>query len=285
MGHMPAGQKSFSMESLMSSLEYLRPATLQEAVALLNRPGRRTVPLAGGGWLAPRLRHDVDVPNPLPEPVDAVVDLADLNLAGVELEGEPGHGWLRLGATTTLSALADDTACRQALAGEALAEAARYAAALNQRNAATVAGALLGADSANELLLLLLALGTEAEVMDAAGTRTLPIQQLADLSAGSLVTRISIPWPTQAARGALARVARTPTDEPIIAAAGVCEGDRCMVAVGGLCAVPLVFDGSGDLMAALAAAAADHPVRSDWLGSAEYRREMAQILATRVAGK
>ena len=48
----------------------------------------------------------MEVPDPLDEPVDAVVDLADLGLSSVELDGQPGDGSLRLGATTTLAALA-----------------------------------------------------------------------------------------------------------------------------------------------------------------------------------
>lgn len=262
----------------MSSLEYLRPTTLQEAVALLNRPGRHTVPLAGGGWLVPRLRTDVAVPNPLTESVDAVVDLADLGLGAVELDGEPGHGWLHLGATLTLSQLADDEACRALLADGLLVQAAHSAAPLNQRNTATLAGTLLGADSANELLLLLLALGAKVEVADATATHSISLLQLAELPAGGLITRISLPWPTQAAHGSLARIARTPTDEPIVAAAAVHDGNRHVIAIGGVCAVPLLLN-AGDSLDILIDG---QTLRDDWQGSADYRRAMANVLMERV---
>ena len=128
-----------------ATLEYLRPTTLGDALTLLRRPGVRTVPLAGGVWLVPRLRRDVDVPTSLYEPVDAVVDLADLGLSYVELDGQPGNGSLRLGATTTLEQISDSAVCQQ-LAGGLLAQAAQRAAPLNQRNAATLAGVALGAE-------------------------------------------------------------------------------------------------------------------------------------------
>ena len=41
-----------------ATLEYLRPTTLDDALTLLRRPGLRTVPLAGGVWLVPRLRRE-----------------------------------------------------------------------------------------------------------------------------------------------------------------------------------------------------------------------------------
>ncbi len=196
------------------------------------------MPLAGGAWLTPRLRSDVDVPDPLHEAVDAVVDLADLGLSFIELEGRPGDGSLRLGATTTLEQIADSAVCRQ-LAGGILAQAAQREAPINQRNAATVAGALLGAPSQSELLLVLLALAAHA-VVDAGQPHALPLNDLlADLPGqlnGGLVIEIGLPWPAETAKGGLARVARTPTDQPIVAAAALVDGDSRRLAVGGLTA-------------------------------------------------
>lgn len=271
---------------MSTTLEYLRPQTLDEALRLLQRPGLRTLPLAGGVWLTPRLRRDVQVPQPLSEPADAVVDLADLGLDGIELDGEPGDGWLRIGATTTLSAIVEDAACRQFTGDGLLVDAARRAAPLNQRNAATLAGTLLGADSASELLLTLLALDTRVTVTT--GTpRTLHLAELVsgpthELAHG-LVLRFDVPWPGQDTRSAAARVARTPADQPIVAAVAVAQRTRRRIALGGVTEQPLLLDVTETpLDAALTAALAEVELRSDWLGSAEYRREMAAVLTERV---
>jgi CO/xanthine dehydrogenase FAD-binding subunit len=268
-----------------ATLEYLRPRTLDEALALLRRPGLRTVPLAGGAWLVPRLRRDVDVPNPLEEPVDAVVDLAGLGLSYIEPEGQPGDGWLRLGATTTLEQIAHSPACRE-LAGGILAEAAQREAPINQRNQATLAGTVLGALSQSELLLALLALDARA-VVDAGQPLTLPLDELlADLPGqlgSGLVTEIKLPWWGETARGALARVARTPTDQPIVAAAALADGDSRRLALGAVTANPLLLrlGTEAELEPALAAALEDVPLLSDWQGSSEYRRAMALVLGRR----
>ena len=124
---------------------YFRPDDLKTALALLQRPDMHAVPLAGGSWLVPHLRTDVDLPGSLAAEVDAVVDLADLGLNTVRLEGSPGNGWLHLGATTLLADLVDGEAC-QAIAGGLLAEAARREGPVNLRNAATVAGSVLAGE-------------------------------------------------------------------------------------------------------------------------------------------
>jgi CO/xanthine dehydrogenase FAD-binding subunit len=268
-----------------ATLEYLRPRTLEEALALLRRPGLRTVPLAGGAWLVPRLRRDVEVPDPLEEPVDAVVDLAGLGLSFIEPEGQPGEGWLRLGATTTLEQIAHSPACRD-LAGGILAEAAQREAPINQRNQATLAGTVLGAPSQSELLLALLALAARA-VVDAGQSRALPLDELlADLPGhlgSGLMMEIKLPWPAETARGALARVARTPADQPIVAAAALADGDSRRLALGGVTASPLLLrlDPGADLEPALAAALEGIPLLSDWQGSDVYRRAMALVLGRR----
>jgi CO/xanthine dehydrogenase FAD-binding subunit len=268
-----------------ATLEYLRPKTLDEALALLRRPGLHTVPLAGGAWLVPRLRRDVDVPDPLAEPVDAVVDLAGLGLSFIEMEGQPSDGWLRLGATTTLEQIAHSPACRQ-LASGILAEAAQREAPVNQRNQATLAGTVLGAPSQSELLLALLALDARA-VVDAGQPRTLPLADLlADLPGqlgSGLVTEIKLPWPVETAHGSLARVARTPTDQPIVAAAALADGDSRRLALGGVTANPLLLrlGTVAELEPTLNATVDGVPLLSDWQGSDEYRRAMALVLGRR----
>ena len=235
----------------------------------------------------PHLRTDVDLPGSLADEVDAVVDLADLGLNTVRLEGSPGNGWLHLGATTLLADLVDGEAC-QAIAGGLLAEAARREGPVNLRNTATVAGSVLAGKSASELLLALLALDAQAIVIDGGGSeRTVPLaESSADPPAmlgRGLITELRLPWPNDSVRGGLSRVARTPADHPIVAAAAVVDGNSTRVAIGGVTPLPVLvhFNAGDDLAQTVASALSGLDLVSDFRGSAEYRQAMAPILAHR----
>lgn len=267
-----------------ATLEYLRPQTLGEALMLLRRSDVRTVPLAGGTWLVPRLRRDVEVSDPLADRVDAVVDLADLGLDGIDLEGEPGAGWVTLGATATLTQVAESLICRE-VAGGILAQAAQRAAPVNQRNAATVAGATLSASSQSELLLALLVLEGQIVVNDGEPRAMSLHELLADPGqlAGGLATAVRVPWPAATVGGGLARVARTPGDAPIVAVAAAVDGAGRRLAVGGVAAASLRLHlaADEDLERALNAALDGVELLSDWQGSSEYRRALAPVLSQR----
>ena len=267
------------------SLHYFRPTTLEEALELLNRPGWRAEPLAGGSWLVPRLRTDIalaDAPTP---PVDAVVDLSSLGLDGIAAVGQPGQGTIHLGSMATLAEVAGHPVCQSA-AGGVLARTAQAALPLNQRNAATVGGFALSEDAPSELLLALLALDAQG-VLAGAADATVPLAELRSGERQGLVTELRLPWPAVSARAGMARVARTPGDVPIVAAVAVAAAGYCRVAVGGATAEPLLLalaEGD-DLPMALAAQLDAHPVLSDWQGQSDYRREMAQVLAGRAVAE
>ncbi|MEZ4770030.1 MAG: FAD binding domain-containing protein [Caldilineales bacterium] len=258
-------------------LQYIRPQSVDEAVALLDRHGERALPLAGGTWLTPRLRTDVDIPGSLAGTVDVVVDLANLPLNYVVGDGEPGAGFLRIGATTRLADLVDDALCQE-LAGGILAESARRAGPVNTRNAATVGGCIAARGPVLEFTLALAALGATVVTADGADD----IGMLDPLS-GGLITEIRLPWLAGAAGGGLARVARTPADQPIVAAAAVTDDSGLRVALGGVATAVLVV--AAHSLADLDGAIADHlaaaqPI-ADFRGSAGYRQAMAPIIARR----
>lgn len=272
---------------MTKEITYVRPHDLKTALALLQRPDIHSVPLAGGSWLVPHLRTDVDLPGSLAAEVDAVVDLADLGLNTVRLEGSPGSGWLHLGATTLLADLVDGEACH-GIAGGLLAEAARREGPVNLRNAATAAGSVLAGESTSELLLALLALDAQAIVVDGSESeRTMPLAEiLADppvVLGRGLITELRVPWPNDSVRGGLSRVARTPADHPIVAAAAVVDGNSARVAIGGVTPLPVLvhFNPGDDSAQTVASALAGLDLVSDFRGSAEYRQAMAPILVRR----
>ena len=233
---------------------YLRPATLAEAAELLRTHGARARILAGGTQLIPDLAPRTD------RMVDAVVDISRLGLNSVRAAA----GVLRIGGCATLTDLLQhETAA--GLADGLLVKAAQGEGPVNLRNAMTVGGVIAGADTDSELYAALLALGATVTTTAADGP-----QPLATLAASSalegIISEVQIMLDGQ--RGALARVARTPADRPIVAALAVRDSSGTRVALCGLGTHPLL---SGS------------PIEpySDFKGSAEYRAAMAGILAQR----
>ena len=259
------------------SLQYNRPQTVAEAAELLQQPGRRAVPLAGGTWLTPRLRTDVDIPGSLAGEVDVVVDLADLPLSYVVSEGEPGSGALRIGATSRLAVIMDDPLC-QALAGGILAEAARRAGPVNLRNSATIGGCVAARGPVLELTLVLAALNGSVVFSDGSADSTLRTSR-SDL----LITEIVVPWPAGDVRGGLARVARTPADQPIVAAAAVVSTAGIRVVLGGVVKQEVIVTvaSAEALDEAVGSRVAEGEPIADFRGSAEYCQAMAPIIARR----
>jgi CO/xanthine dehydrogenase FAD-binding subunit len=254
--------------------EYHRPTDLAAAIATLRRPRPRTVPLAGGTWLNPRLGKEVEA--------TAVVDLSELGLAGIERDPDT----LRLGPMATLADVAEDECC-QTLASGLLATTARRDAVVNVRNAATVGGTVVVAPPDSELILALLALDAHLTVQSD-GVRSWSLTRfLADRTRalnGGLITQVQIHLPLQAA-GGLAHVTRTPFDHPIVAAVAVIseDPDARRIALGGVASRPLVvtFERIAEADGAVAKAIDSAEPYGDFRGTADYRREMGALMARR----
>jgi CO/xanthine dehydrogenase FAD-binding subunit len=254
--------------------EFHKPTDLPAALALLRRKSLRTVPLAGGTWLNPRLGKEVSA--------EAVVDLSGLRLDQIERDGNA----LYLGAMTTLAAVIKDRVCCS-LADGILAQTARRDATVNVRNVATVGGTVVVAPADSEFILALLALAAELSVQSKKVITCSLDHFLADPVAaldGGLLTRVWVPLPMHAA-GGLARVARTPSDHPIVAAVAVIaeDVDAVRIALGGVAPRPLLVEldrpeAVEDAVAQIIAAAEPY---TDFRGTANYRREMGMLMAKR----
>jgi carbon-monoxide dehydrogenase medium subunit len=235
------------------------------------------VPVAGGTWLNPRLGKEVLA--------EAVVDLSGLGLEPIERDADT----LRLGAMATLAAVTEDETCCS-LADGILARTARRDAAVNVRNAATVGGTVVVAPLDSEFILALLALAAKLSTHSAgseeATTESL-YRFLTDPVAaldGGLVTQIRIHLPPRAA-GGLARVGRTPSDHPIVAAvAAIIEDTGAVrIALGGVATRPLLveLDRPEAAEEAVAQAIAAAEPYADFRGTVDYRRAMGALMARR----
>ena len=284
---------------LLNLREYHRPGDAEgvtRALELLSRTGIRTALLAGGDAL-------VGAGDPT---VEAVVDLqalADLDFIATDVNTR----MLRVGAMTTRTALAQHLERERAWSlYRVIAEGARRWGGSVQRNRATVGGAVATAASDDPLVVALLACAAQVTLETPTGRRFLSLAEFLPVRAAllaepALITEVFVSLDPAAARPeaewALASVARTPADTPIVVAAAMLALDhgRCAaarVALGGVAQMPILLP---EIEAALVgqipspelfaeagnrAAALVQPI-SDFRGSAEYRRAMAGVLTER----
>lgn len=237
--------------------EYSRPATLEQALARLARP--RAVLIAGG------TKVNADEYD---EPV-AVVDLQALQLDGMS-RGDDG---LRIGATVTLQRLAqaDDVP-------SVIAEAARREAPSTLRAMATVGGCIATADPASELLASFLVYDARVTLAGPDGQHDRDLAVLLT-DRGELAGRIIVSVVVETdGVASVARVGRTRSDQPIVAAVARRTADRGLrLALTGVAEAPVLL--------APESATDDLEPPTDFLGSAEYRRAMATVLARRALGE
>jgi len=242
-------------------LEYYRPDNLDEALALLTRESPPTVPLGGGTVLNAPSDQQV-----------AVVDLQGLGWGGIEARGRE----LQIGATASLQALMDTGAIQPAL-GRAI----RHEAAYNLRQTGTVAGGLVSGSGRSPFLTAMLALDTA--LVWQPGEVVQPLGEFLPLRSGKWPGEVisAVRISTQTALS-YEYVARSPADKPVVcAAAARWPSGRTRIVLGGYGKAPLtILDGEANEGLLEAAEAAYLTAEDEW-ASAEYRREMAVVLARR----
>jgi len=239
--------------------EYLRPATLDDALACLDRPGAVAV---GGGT---KVNAAASAASPASFQPVVIVDLQALPIDGIEA-GEAD--WLVIGATVTLQRIADETRVPAAIR-----EAARREQPSTLRGLATMGGCVATADPESELLASLLVHEARVSLAGRDGELSLPLAALlADRSllAGRIITAVAV---ETGGVSSVARTARTRADRPIVAAVARRTADgRRLLAMTGVAATPVLVD---------AAAVGDLDPPGDFRGSGEYRRALAAVLASR----
>jgi aerobic carbon-monoxide dehydrogenase medium subunit len=267
--------------------EYYRPEDWPSAFAALNQPDRTASPLT----LPPR------VPAEPYAGVDAVIDLSHLGLAAIRQTDNT----IELGVLVPLQDLVDAPWRHDAAAG-ILAEAAHLAAHPGLRHLATVGGVLSQARSGPpEVLLALLALDAAVLVYGPGqARREIPLADFLGLEGslrGEVVAGVTFAKPVAGSAGGLARVARTPRDEAIVAAAavlvfanGTCQQARLCLAGAGVAprrarAAEMLLEGQAVSVERIGLAAAAAPeglaFALDLRGSATYRHAMAAVVARR----
>ncbi|HSB39367.1 MAG TPA: xanthine dehydrogenase family protein subunit M [Gaiellaceae bacterium] len=259
---------------LLSEVGYARPATLEQALAVLaDYPGARA--LAGGQTLINVMKARAAAP-------DVLVDLSGLaELRGIELGSD---GVLTVGPMVTYSEL---IASAEARARPILGEVCAQIADVQVRNRGTIGGNVCSSDPTNHLPPLLVALGAQLTVTGAGGERVVPAEEfflgvyMTAVGPGELLTRIAIP-PGRGDGFSSVTIGRDGTCI-VNAAASVNGGIR--VALGCVGATPLVVEAQeADAVRGAVREAAFEPP-SDVHASSAYRRQLAEVVAARAAAE
>lgn len=266
---------------------YHRPTGVDEALKLLADSNDKNTALAGGTSLALN-----------PRGIDGLVDLAGLGLSYIRPDGAV----LRIGAMTAVREIQRSEDIRQFADGILAESAKNYLTALI-RNRATIGGVLSAGNFWADIAVVLVALGASVKIAAGANGRAKEsvvsvedfIQKGPRKSlSGGIVTEIEIPAPESNGRCAYSRLAKVETDISILSCAVKAEvaGKTIKTArlVVGNGARPVRLKIAeekmrGHTLTAAAETAAlsarEIPAESDIRASADYRREVAGVLAKR----
>jgi carbon-monoxide dehydrogenase medium subunit len=213
---------------------YHRPASLDEALALLERYGADGRVLAGGQSLVPALNMRLAAPAPL---ID-INRLPGLDGIGLEPEG------LVVGALARHEAVeASPLVVRHA---PLIAQAMPHVGHRAIRTRGTVGGSVALADPAAELPVCLIALDGTVRVAGRGRRRDIPAQRffrgihMTDLAPGEIVTAVVVPGIQPGWRSRFAELARRHGDYALVGLAAHCRVDG-----GAIMEARLVFCGVG----------------------------------------
>lgn len=249
---------------------YVRPAGLEEALAVLAEPGAKPLVLAGGTDLVPMMRKMRMNGTLDADDARVVLDLSKLDdLCGIREAG----GMLEIGAATTMGAIVAHPSVKALV--PVLAAAAATVGSPLVRNRATVGGNLVTASPSADTAPALLAAGAAVRIAGAqSGARELPLTEFfvdyrkTTLQPGEIVTHVLIPLAGRPVAGRFEKVGLRNADAISVVCAA-CEieldGSTCRAARIGLGAVAAV------------------PVRAHAVESALRGREITEEVAAECA--
>jgi carbon-monoxide dehydrogenase medium subunit len=271
--------------------KYAVPESVEEAVAILDEHGDEAKVLAGGQSLIPLMNMRLARPGVL----------VDINRIS-SLDGIQKNGALTIGAITRLGAVArsQDVASYAPIVVAAMPHVGHAGI----RSRGTFGGTAAHADPAAEMPTVLLALDAEITAQGPNGERTISAEDLfvttftTSLAENEVLTRVSLPYPTDSASSSFHEVARRHGDFALVGVAAVCELDgsgtckKARIALSGVADTPVrakeaeeslvgkAIDASAaDAAGNLAADKLSPP--SDFHASSAYRKDVARSLVTR----
>jgi carbon-monoxide dehydrogenase medium subunit len=276
----------------MIPFELAKPASLAEAIKLLDPDDPQVRPIAGGTALMLMMKAGVFRPVRL-------VSLRSINaLSAIAAQGD---GALKIGAMTSLSALERSTLVRAH--APVVTKTLRTLSNVRVRNVATVGGNLAHADPHMDLPPVLIALGAHVVVTGRHGQRTIPVEDLfagyfeTVLQRDELISALLVPAQGQGRSAYLKCTTRAVHDWPALGVAvsldlagSTVRGARIVVSAatekpGRLPGAEAVLAGAEADETAFAraaeAAATEAETIDDAQGSAAYKRQLVRVYVRR----
>jgi len=281
----------------MRDFDYLEPATVAEACALLKRYGGEARPYAGGAYLSIVMKQGLLQPK-------ALVNIKRIGeLKGIRFDT---NGGLIIGALTTHRELETSNIAKENF--PILSEVEREVANIRVRNVGTIGGNLASGEPLTDLAQVFIALDACVGIAGPSGSRTLPVEKLfldfyqTSLADDEILTRVVIPpLPARSGIEYIRFSSSSVVDKPCV---GVCvrlslaadkkSCETVCIALGCVGPTPLragkaeqILTGkpfSAALVEQAAAAAAEEcsPL-SDLRGSEKFKRGIVRVLVRRAA--
>ncbi|MFN0085706.1 MAG: FAD binding domain-containing protein [Blastocatellia bacterium] len=275
-----------------TNFEYFAPATIEEALKLLDLHGEDSKILSGGHSLIPVMKLRLASPA-------VVIDIGRIpGLKEIRIDKDT----IRIGANATHAEIADSAVLKAAC--PLLTETAGQIGDQQVRNRGTIGGSLTHADPAADWPAAIFALNAEIIARSSAGTRTISAADFfldmmtTAVRPNEIVIEIRVPKPAQPRAGVYLKVPQSASGFAVVGVAaqlrmakGRCEEIR--IGVTGL--APRAFRATSvenaltgrtldesTIDAATSTVDADAPdVMEDLQASGEYRRHLARVFAKR----
>ena len=276
------------------NFEYLTPASLSEAVSLLEKHGDTAKVLAGGHSLIPMMKLRLAAPARLID-IGKISELSFIN---------EDDSTLRIGSMTTHQAIANSDVVKARC--QALAEAAGQIGDIQVRNKGTIGGSLAHADPAADYPAAILASDATIVAAGSQGDREIAATDFVvdmlttALEPGEIIREIRIPIPSGSNGSAYLKLAQMASGFAICGAAAqvaIENGTVSAVSVGITGVSSSAYratetedalrgqNATSDTVSAAAAKAADGITALDDIhASAGYRLDLARIFAARAIG-
>jgi carbon-monoxide dehydrogenase medium subunit len=276
----------------MTPFELAEPATLKEALALLDPDDASVRPIAGGTALMLMMKAGVFRPSRL-------VSLRKVNELSA-ITAAPG-GDLSIGAMTPLAEVERSATVRRH--APVITRTLRTLSNIRVRNVATVGGHLAHADPHMDLPPVLIALGAHVVVAGRSGERTIPVAELfagyfeTVLGRAELIRTLVVPAQADRRSVYLKCTTRAVHDWPALGVAVSLDSDGkavrdARIVISAATETPARLAGAeqalqGDdtsearLRQAAEAAAEEAQVMTDGQGSAAYKRELVRVYVGR----
>jgi carbon-monoxide dehydrogenase medium subunit len=277
----------------LPKFDYLKPKTINEALALLSEHKGKAKLIAGGTDLVPKLkRREIESP-------EYLIDLKNIpDLDYIEYDWESG---LKIGPLTTIHSLEASPVVKEKFS--VLFDAVQSMASVQVRNKGTLAGNICNAVPSADTAPALLTLEAKLKLAGPKSERTVNIEEFftgpsETVLNGEILREIHIPSLPSNGRGKYLKLTpRSSMDLAIVGVAaviivdcGVCNDIR--IALGAVAPTPMrarVAEGilrGQKLTRELIDEAAKHASRecrpiNDHRASAEYRCEMVRVLTKR----